>query len=104
MGKEALEYYHQLCQEIDQAQQSIMFGAPCYKLPNKKAFTCFYDGCMVAKLDSQDVSLALQLPDAMPFDPSGKGRPMKAWVMFPYDLKLNWKAYLKLAADFVITL
>lgn len=61
------------------AEQSQMFGKPCFKI-NKKAFVCFFQNAMVFKLEGQAHADALGLKDSKLFDPSGKGRAMKAWV------------------------
>ncbi|MCW2920405.1 MAG: hypothetical protein JWL76_279 [Thermoleophilia bacterium] len=46
-----------------------------------KAIACFIpDGCTIP-LDDPEHADALALSGAKLFDPSGKGRPMKAWVV-----------------------
>lgn len=61
------------------AEQSQMFGKPCFKV-NGKAFMCLFDDCLVFKLEGKTHEVALKLKGSVLFDPSGKGRAMKEWV------------------------
>jgi hypothetical protein len=45
---------------------------------------------MVFKLEGEAHATALALPGAMLFDPSGMGRPMKAWVRVPLEQASQW--------------
>ncbi|MED5372358.1 MAG: hypothetical protein VX899_15165 [Myxococcota bacterium] len=57
-----------------------LFGMPCVKSAGKAVIGAF-DGAVVFKLAGQAHADALALPGSRLFDPSGKGRPMKAWVV-----------------------
>jgi len=60
-----------------------MFGMPCLKNENGKAFVGFFHDEMVFKLANPEHSKAMALSGARLFDPSGQGRPMKEWVLVP---------------------
>lgn len=92
--------YTEIGQSLDGAEQSQMFGKPCFKI-NGKAFVCFFQDCMVFKLTGNDHAAALKLKGAILFDPSGKGRAMKEWVQVPYDHKTKWKSLAQAALDYV---
>lgn len=82
------------------AEQSQMFGKPCFKI-NGKAFICFFDNQMVFKLTGETHSDALSLDGAQLFDPSGKKRPMKEWVQLPAHYLNRWEAFAKQAMQYV---
>ena len=94
------EFYISIGQKIKNAEQSQMFGKPCFKI-NKKAFVCFFQNEMVFKLTREIHSDALSLDGSQLFDPSGKKRPMKEWVQVPFDYSGNWSEYAKSAAKYV---
>lgn len=88
-------------ESVEDSIKSQMFGKPCFKLSNKKAFICFFKNEMVFKLSGGDHQKALSLDGAQLFDPSGKGRPMKEWVQLPIEYKDQWEAFAKAAAAYV---
>lgn len=94
------EQYHTSAQKIEGALESQLFGKPCYKI-NGKAFCCFFQDDMVFKLDGDAHSAALSLDGSQLFDPSGKKRPMKAWVQVTIDYVDKWEEYTQAAAKFV---
>ena len=71
------------------ATASKMFGMPCLKSAEGKAFAGLYQDAMVFKLRGPDHARALGLPGAHLFDPSGM-RPMKDWVVVPADSAGVW--------------
>jgi len=85
---------------IKKAEQSQMFGKPCFKI-NGKAFCCFFENCMVFKLGGEEHEGALKLKGSKLFDPSGKGRAMKEWVQVPHLHAEKWKKLAKDAAEYV---
>ena len=95
------EFYIQTGNQIEGSIESQMFGKPCFKI-NKKAFVCYFQESMVFKLEGGEHSKALNLEGAKLFDPSGKGRPMKAWVQVPFSHKETWSSFAKAAAEFVM--
>lgn len=99
MNKEE-PFYHDTVSALKGAEESQMFGKPCYKI-NGKAFTCFFQDCMVFKLTGDLHAEALKLKGAVLFDPSGKGRAMKEWVQVPFTHKNKWPEYAKSAMEFV---
>lgn len=79
-----------------------MFGKPCLKTAENKAFAAFYKGEMVFKLGKVDVDLKKQIfINSVNWDPSGKNRPMKDWLQVPVDYKDEWSVLAKAALDFV---
>ncbi|MEJ7633868.1 MAG: hypothetical protein WKF39_03580 [Aeromicrobium sp.] len=57
-----------------------------------KAFASFGHGRLAIKLvgGSPEHSETLALEGAEPFDPSGKGRPLKEWVLVPASQEQEW--------------
>ena len=92
--------YHEAAQKNKNAEESQMFGKPCYKI-NGKAFVCFFENCMVFKLKGDAHIDALDMKDAKLFDPSGKGRAMKEWVQVPGSSGKEWALLAKSAYDYV---
>ena len=85
---------------IKDAEQSQMFGKPCFKVKGK-AFICFFNDAMVFKLAGDDHKAAASLDGAVLFDPSGKGRPMKEWVQVPFGYAKKWTGFAKAAYRYV---
>ncbi|MCE3227967.1 MAG: hypothetical protein K0S32_2518 [Bacteroidetes bacterium] len=94
------ELYLKTGSAIKDAEESQMFGKPCFKV-NGKAFMCFFEKCMVFKLTGKEHKEALALDGSQLFDPSKKGRAMKEWVQVPFDYSDKWKKYAKAAYDYV---
>lgn len=69
-----------------------LFGMPCMKADGKAVLGAF-DGGVVFKLDGTAHATALDLDGAVLFDPSGKGRPMKAWVVLGPEHEDRWKEF-----------
>ncbi len=78
---------------------SVMFGKPCLKRAGK-AFAAEFRGALVFKLESDAGAhkKALALPGARLWDPSGKNRPMKAWVEVPGSQSRHWTELCRVAA------
>jgi hypothetical protein len=72
-------------------EQSNMFGMPALKLSGK-AFAGLFGDAMVFKLAGDAHAEAVGLAGAELFDPSGMGRPMKAWVVVPKAHAKKWPA------------
>ncbi|HZV68982.1 MAG TPA: hypothetical protein VFG10_05535 [Saprospiraceae bacterium] len=85
---------------LKKAEQSQMFGKPCFKM-NGKAFCCFFENSMVFKLSGDDHAEAMNLKGSKLFDPSGKGRAMKEWVQVTYVHYKKWDKFAKSAAEYV---
>lgn len=92
--------YTDIGQKTKEAEQSQMFGKPCFKI-NGKAFISFFQNEMVFKLSGTDHKTALSLKGAQLFDPSGKKRPMKEWVQVPAEHSGKWKKLAAAAYDYV---
>ena len=78
-----------------------MFGMPCLKNSNGKAFAGFFEGEMVFKLGGASHAEALALAGARLFDPSERGRPMKEWVVVPFEHVSRWREFAREAFDYV---
>jgi hypothetical protein len=75
---------------------SSMFGMPTLKL-NGKAIGGLWGDAMTFKLAPDALADALRIPGAEQFDPSGLGRPMKAWVVVPAAQAAAWERLAQLA-------
>jgi len=56
---------------------------------------------MVFKLPLPQHSEALNLTGAQLFDPSGRGRPMKEWVVVPVEHASRWSEFARAALQYV---
>jgi hypothetical protein len=75
---------------------SSMFGMPTLKL-NGKAIGGLWGDAMTFKLNPEALAAALRLDGAHHLDPSGLGRPMKAWVVVPAAQSDEWERLAQLA-------
>jgi hypothetical protein len=75
-----------------------MMGMPMLYLAGK-GFAGLYGDAMVFKLEGEAHAVALALPTAALFDPSGMGRPMKAWVQVPVAHASAWPRLARSAAQ-----
>jgi hypothetical protein len=73
---------------------SKMFGMPCLKGPDGKAFVGLHEGELVVKLlrDTPEHAAALAIEGAHLFDPMG-GRPMKDWICLPAGSRAEWSEF-----------
>jgi hypothetical protein len=94
------ELYLQIGKSLKNAEESQMFGKPCFKIKSK-AFMCFFENSMVFKLPGDTHKDAISLKGAKLFDPSGKGRAMKEWVQVTADHKDKWKVLATAAYEYV---
>jgi hypothetical protein len=78
-----------------------MFGMPCLKNSNGKAFAGYFESTMVFKLGGASHADALALSGARLFDPSERGRPMKEWVVVPFEHVSRWLECARDAFDYV---
>jgi hypothetical protein len=81
------------------AEQSQMFGKPCFKTGGK-AFMSFFENEIVFKLTGEAYHEAISLDGSQAFDPSGK-RPMKEWVQVPFEHKDKWADFAEAALEYV---
>jgi hypothetical protein len=75
---------------------SSMFGMPTLKLDGK-AIGGLWGDAMTFKLGPDALADALRIDGAHQFDPSGLGRPMKAWVVVPLEQSGEWERLARLA-------
>jgi hypothetical protein len=75
---------------------SSMFGMPTLKL-HGKAIGGLWGDAMTFKLGPDALAEALRIEGAHQFDPSGLGRPMKAWVVVPLSQSGEWERLARLA-------
>ncbi len=95
---ETLRHYEQVAARLaaQGVKASSMFGMPTLKLDGK-ALAGLYGDAMTFKLNAEALSDALRLDGAHHFDPSGMGRPMKAWVVVPVPHAHEWDRFAQLA-------
>ena len=98
--KEEESLYLSIGNKIPNAQQSQMFGKPCFKIKGK-AFMSLFENEVVFKLTGQAHTEALSFDGSRRFDPSGKNRPMKEWVQVPFDYADKWPEFAREAAKYV---
>lgn len=65
-----------------------------------KAFCGSFAGGLALRL-GEDADEALAIDGATPFDPSGKGRPMRGWVVLPATASRRWSRFAAKARAFV---
>jgi len=92
--------YTEIGLSIKGAEQSQMFGKPCFKVKGK-AFMCFFNGDLVLKLNGDAHAEALSFDGSKLFDPSNKNRPMKEWVQVPISYEKKWAKFAQSAFDYV---
>lgn len=93
-----MRHYEQVASRLAAfgVQASSMFGMPTLKLDGK-ALAGLYGDAMTFKLASDSLAEALRLDGAHLFDPSGMGRPMKAWAVVPVAHAAEWERLARLA-------
>ncbi len=92
--------YTEIGLQLKGAEQSQLFGKPCFKVGGK-AFISLFENEMVFKLTGDTHTEALSLDGSQAFDPSRKNRPMKEWVQVPYAYNHKWKKYAAAALKYV---
>ena len=80
--------------------KGAMFGMPCMKARGK-AFAGLWGDSMVFKLTGDDHAAALALKGAALFDPSGRDRPMREWVVVPQAHAKRWDGFARAALGYV---
>jgi hypothetical protein len=98
---EAQAGYERIAAELVRAVGATpgkMMGMPTLYLGGK-AFAGLFGDAMVFKLDGEAHAAALALPGAALFDPSGMGRPMRAWVRVPLEEAAAWPSLATSAAQ-----
>jgi hypothetical protein len=90
--------YDQIAASLEDAgvKASSMFGMPTLKR-NGKAIGGLWGDAMTFKLAPDALADALRLEGVRQFDPSGLGRPMKAWVVVPLAQSGEWERLAQLA-------
>lgn len=99
----AEELYHKIAASLPDTKESKMFGAKCVKTPNGKAAFMFWEECMVFKLRGEVEKDALSLDGCGYFNPMND-RPMKGWVVVPYEYKEYWTTFAQASVEYVRTL
>lgn len=67
-----------------------MMGMPALKL-GSRMFGGLFEGDLVVKIGRERVGQLVGAGRARPFDPSGRGRPMKDWAQVPAPAE-DWAA------------
>jgi len=80
-----------LLTEFPDLEPGALFGMPCLKSGGKAVLGSFDSGVVFKLATAPDVRAeALSLPGSALFDPSGKGRPMKDWVVVSAAHEARW--------------
>jgi hypothetical protein len=79
--------------------EAQMMGMPCVKVANKIFGGLSSDGALVAKIGRERVDELIDAGRAHPFDPSGRGRPMRDWAKLPAPSD-DWLAFANEAKAF----
>jgi hypothetical protein len=95
-----VQLYFKIGRQLPAAQESQMFGKPCFKTGGK-AFISLFDNELVCKLNGEVHSEALSLDGCRRFDPSKKNRPLKEWVQIPFDYSNLWNYFAREALQYV---
>jgi hypothetical protein len=99
----AQEDYDAIAAEITDGHEIVaskLFGMPTLKVRGK-AFAGLFGEAMSFKLAPADLEVALRLPGAGSFDPSGMGRPMGGWAMVTAEGRAHWRGLSEQALRFV---
>jgi hypothetical protein len=102
---EARDAYERIAGELASAVGATpakVMGMPTLYLGGK-AFAGLFGDAMVFKLEGEAHAAALALPVAALFDPSGMGRPMKAWVTVPLANESEWPRLASAGAGGIAT-
>ena len=95
--------YDEICDDLvaqhPGAQLSQMMGMPCVKADGKLiAGWVASEEAMVFKLPGENAhAAALSLDGAHLFDPGGRGRPFREWVVVPAVHAAEWPRLAELA-------
>jgi hypothetical protein len=96
MTNTAQELFDELAEELAPlgAKKSKMFGMPCLKDPDGKAFIGLHSDELVVRLSrtSAEHAEALALSGAHLFEPMA-GRPMKDWICLPQTEQERWSEF-----------
>jgi hypothetical protein len=96
------ELVDDLCARNDDVEPAQMMGMPCVKRAGKMV-AGFAGGTALAQNDQAEEAMVFKLTDpetharalalegAHLFDPGGKGRPFKEWVVVPYAHVAEWE-------------
>jgi len=85
--------FQDLTEELQQEHPGVvagkLFSMPAWKVDGK-TIGGRWDDALVFKLDPTTHAQAIALDGAALCDPSGKGRPMKEWVVVPAAHEDRW--------------
>src|SRR3954468_10075279 len=88
--------------EQQAVESGQLFGKPCLKVGGKAFAALFREEGMAFKLTGEAHEAALKLAGACLWDPSGKGRPMKEWVLVPTKHRARWTRLAEQACAYVL--
>jgi hypothetical protein len=86
--------------EVLGVEAGTMFGMKALKAKGK-AFAGIFGDAIVFKLAGDAHATAMNLKGALLFDPSGKGRAMKEWVVVPKAHARKWAMLAEEAHKYV---
>lgn len=97
--QETYEEIGTLLEKSDNVIMGQMFGKASLKFENK-AFAAFHKEAMVFKLGGAQIAeIRTSYPTAENWDPSGKGRPMKDWLLVPHSYVSDWTSLVQQALE-----
>ncbi|MEL7002887.1 MAG: hypothetical protein AAFN93_09165 [Bacteroidota bacterium] len=102
--KNAEEYFHILGKSLDKSKLGNMFGWRCYKI-GRKPYVFFDENTengMVFKLEKSEIKNAITDYGAKVFNPGGRGKPMKNWVVVNFKYHDVWEEFLHLSYQYLI--
>jgi hypothetical protein len=82
-----------------EVESAKMMGMPCVKKGGKlvAGFSADADAMVFKLTDAEARERALALDGAALFDPGGRGRPMREWVVVPPAHAETWPGFTELA-------
>jgi hypothetical protein len=83
---DAITAWHPHC------RASKVFGMPCVKREGRVVFGFSRTGMVFKLTDPATHSRALAVPGAHLFDPSGRGKAFRQWVVVPPERSDEWQA------------
>jgi hypothetical protein len=99
---EALEAFGLVCDELKaraEVSEGRWFGVPAATVSGR-VFAALYEDALVVKLGAEEVDRHVAAAQGERFDPSGKGRAMKEWLLAASG-PAAWPELTELAVAFV---
>jgi hypothetical protein len=95
-SEQYLAFADEFLRDHPDVESGSLFGMRCLKRGGKAFAGGFADG-LVVKLDEDSLEQATAIAGTAAFDPSGAGRPMRAWVVLGPELREHWAQFAEAA-------